>query len=70
MTNKLNNSQEGQWYCPLLGDQIAEGECLDVNYERLGYVQGCALDKMEKITCKSTKEINDTCESCPNMPLK
>jgi hypothetical protein len=59
-----------EWYCPLYQKNIAEGKCLDINYERLGYMDcGCLLE-VTQLTGKTKDEINRTCQSCPNLPIK
>jgi hypothetical protein len=57
------------WYCPLYGMEIAEGKCLDINYERLGYMVGECLDEVVRITGKDESEIANTCKVCPNLPI-
>ena len=60
---------ESTWFCPLFGKDIAEGKCLDINYERLGYMADGCLDEVKRITGKQEPEVTKTCESCPNLPF-
>ncbi len=57
------------WYCPLFEVDIAEGKCLDINYERLGYLAAGCLDEIERVTGKREPDVTKTCESCPNQPF-
>ena len=59
-----------QWQCPLLGRAIAEGRCLDINYQRLGYFQPDVLLEVQSETKKTVEEVSHICESCPNQPLR
>ncbi len=59
-----------EWFCPLYQAAIAEGKCLDINYERLGYLAGGCLDEVTRLTGKKEPEISRTCESCPNLPFE
>ena len=52
----------------MYGRDIAEGKCLDINYERLGYMAGGCLDDVKRITGKQEAEVTKTCEACPNLP--
>lgn len=59
-----------EWHCPLYKKNIAEGKCLDINYERLRYMDcGCLLE-VTRLTGQSKDEIDRTCRSCPNLPIK
>lgn len=58
------------WFCPLYGKDVAEGKCLDINYERLGFFYVGVLDEVLKVTGKKEPEVSRTCEACPNLPLK
>ena len=58
------------WFCPLYGKDIAEGKCLDINNERLGYMDGGCLDEVARITGKREPQVSRTCELCPNFPFK
>ncbi|VTR98002.1 unnamed protein product [Tuwongella immobilis] len=58
------------WYCPLYAKQISEGLCLDINYERLGYFKGATIAEVTEETHRREPEISQTCESCPNQPLR
>ena len=57
------------WFCPLLNREIAEGYCLDIQYQRLGYCKPDVLTEAEQETRKSTDEVSAVCERCPNQPL-
>lgn len=57
-----------KWFCPLFQRDIAEGKCLDINYERLDYMQSGCLTEVTKLTGKRGAEINKVCNSCPNLP--
>jgi len=58
------------WYCPLYKRDIAEGKCLDINYERLGFMDAGCIREVARVTGKTTPEIDETCKACPNFPLK
>jgi hypothetical protein len=60
---------DSNYFCPLFGHDIAEGKCLDINYERLGYLSDGCLDEVTLITGKKEPEITSVCESCPNLPF-
>jgi len=60
---------ESTWFCPLFGKDIAEGKCLDINYERLGYMADGCLDDVKRIMGKQEPEVTKTCESCSNLPV-
>ena len=64
----LENNQD--WYCPLYHRDIAEGQCLDINYERLGYVNADYLKEVTKATNKTLSQINQICSTCPNQPFR
>jgi hypothetical protein len=61
---------EKSWHCPLFGRDIAEGKCFDINYERLGYMNGGCLQEIERVAGKDRAEVNKTCAACPRLPLK
>ena len=56
------------WYCPIFCRNIAEGKCLDINYERLGFLADGCLREIFDLTGKKSDEVNKTCEACPNRP--
>lgn len=65
------NQQAGcSWYCPFYKRDIAEGKCLDINYERLGFMDDGCIREVARLTRKTKVEINETCEACPNFPFK
>ena len=66
----MKEGARSQWFCPIYDKDIAEGKCLDINYERLGYLDAGCLDELTRITGKKEPEISKTCESCPNLPFK
>jgi hypothetical protein len=65
-------SQEGDpcWHCPLLDRDIAEGLCLDINYELLNIAALGLIAEIRQETGKSAEEVSSTCEACPNQPLR
>lgn len=62
-------SNDTTWYCPLLGRQIAEGYCLEINYVRVGLFKPDALRDAMKTTGRTIAEVSDICRRCPNQPL-
>jgi hypothetical protein len=58
------------WYCPLLQREIAEGLCLDINYQRLQFCKADVLTEAQQETGKTVQEISLICEACPNQPLR
>ena len=58
------------WYCPYYKRDIAEGQCIDINYERLGYLDAGCLREVMKLTGKTKDDIDQTCQRCPNFPFK
>jgi hypothetical protein len=58
------------WLCPLLHRRIAQGLCLDVNYELLNLAKLGVLGEVHLETGKTTEEIASICEACPNQPLR
>lgn len=65
MTNKSGSI----YFCPLYGRELAQGKCLDINYERLGYLSDGCLDEVTAVTGKKEPEISMTCQACPNLPF-
>jgi hypothetical protein len=65
----MTKSSDSSYFCPLFGRDIAEGKCLDINYERLGYMSAGCLDEVTAFTGKMEPEITRTCEACPNLPF-
>ena len=59
-----------EWFCPLYERVIPEGLCVDINYERLGYIKGDSLAELEKTRGKTASEVNRACEQCPNFPFR
>lgn len=57
-----------EYYCLLYEHEIAEGLCLDINYERLGYMSGGCLEDVLVRTGKSEPEVSRACTVCPNNP--
>jgi len=58
------------WFCPLLNKEIKEGYCYEVNYKRLGCFKPDALREVKMRTGKSTEQISQVCENCPNNPFQ
>ena len=58
-----------QWYCPLLRSAIAEGHCLDVNYQRIGLFAADVLADAMQRTGLDVEQVSETCMRCPNQPL-
>lgn len=58
-----------RWFCPLLNREIAEGYCLDIQYQRLGYFKPDVLTEAQQESGKSTDEVSAVCENCSNQPL-
>jgi hypothetical protein len=52
-----------------LGWEIAEGYCLDVNYQRLRLFKPEVLLEVQRETGHSVEEISAVCEACPHQPL-
>jgi hypothetical protein len=65
MSNELNS-----WYCPLYQNEISAGRCVEINLERLHFLNGTALQDLAGSTGKREPEVSSTCEHCPNMPLE
>ncbi len=59
---------KNDWYCPLYKRSIAEGKCLDINYEWNGWVNGGNLKEVTRLTDLTPSEIVETCRACPNCP--
>jgi len=55
------------WYCPLLERDVEDGECTDINYQRVGLFKKDYLLEVEGETNKSTLEVSEICEKCPNL---
>lgn len=66
MTKQASNS----WHCPLYKRDIAEGKCLDISYERLGFMDAGCIREIARMTGKTKAEIDETCKACPNFPFK
>lgn len=56
--------------CPLVGREIEEGYCLDVNLQRLGYFQSDVLLEVQLDTGLSVTKVSAFCKSCPHQPLQ
>jgi hypothetical protein len=65
----MTSKADSKYFCPLFGRDIAEGKCLDINYERLGYLSDGCLDEVTSTTGKKEPEISTVCEACPNLPF-
>jgi hypothetical protein len=55
--------------CPLLARQIAEGLCLDINYQWRGMFKPDVLATVSVSTGMSVEQIAATCRICPHQPL-
>ncbi|MEO8035057.1 MAG: hypothetical protein ABI837_11550 [Acidobacteriota bacterium] len=55
--------------CPLLAREIAEGLCLDINYQWRGMFKPDVLATVSASTGKCVEEISATCRACPHQPL-
>ncbi len=66
---KTDEETDVRWYCPLIGRQIAEGYCLDINYQRVGLFKPDVLKDAMKITKLSVDGVSNICRSCANQPL-
>jgi hypothetical protein len=66
----MSHKDNMEWYCPLYKKNISEGKCLDINYERLEYMDSGCLLEATKLTGKTKEQIDRTCEVCPNLPIK
>jgi hypothetical protein len=58
------------WHCPLFKRYIAEGLCLDINYQLLKLFKADVLTDAQRETGKTIQEITSICEACPNQPLR
>lgn len=58
------------WFCPFYKRDIAEGQCLDINYERIGLMEAGCIREVARLTGKTKAEIDETCKACPNFPFK
>jgi len=65
----MTEQNASKYFCPLYGRDIAQGKCLDINYERLGYLLNGCLDEIAAVTSKKEPEVTQTCETCPNLPF-
>ncbi len=55
-------------YCPLYKKSIAEGLCLDINLQSLGYFK--VEEELKTLQKTLSKElIIKICSNCPNQPL-
>jgi hypothetical protein len=70
MANPAPEVTDYFWSCPLLKRQIAEGHCLDINYQLLRLCKAYELADAQRETGKSVEEISLVCEACPNQPLR
>ena len=65
----MTKQHNSKYFCPLYDRDIAEGECLDINYERLGYLSAGCLDEITRFTGRKESEIAKICEACSNLPF-
>jgi len=64
----MKSVKNANWFCPIFRKNIAEGMCLHINYERLGFLSDGCLDEILKVTGMNRDEVNRTCEACQNRP--
>jgi hypothetical protein len=69
MATPLPEDADVCWFCPLLQRAIAQGLCLDINYQRLRWVKPDVLKDAQQETGKTVEQISSICEACPNQPL-
>ncbi|MBL8899613.1 MAG: hypothetical protein JNM84_18425 [Planctomycetes bacterium] len=62
--------QDEPWFCPLLKAEIAEGRCLDIQYERHRFMKVGALAAVERWTGASATQVHATCDGCPRLPFR
>ena len=55
--------------CPLLAREIADGLCLDINYQWRGMFKPDVLVTVSASTGKTVEQISATCRICPHQPL-
>ena len=48
---------------------IAEGHCLDINYQRIGLFTQDVLTEAMQSTGLDLEQISEICMKCPNQPL-
>jgi hypothetical protein len=70
MVLPLPQEEDTCWHCPLLDRIIAEGLCLEINYERLHLAKFGLLADVEQATGKTAREVSSICEACPHLPLR
>lgn len=58
------------WFCPLLGRDICEGCCYEVNVEASGFFKPSTLAAVQRESGKSLEEVRATCEVCPSQPWR
>lgn len=56
-------------WCPLLRTMLAEGHCLDINYQRIGLFIPDVLTDAMNATGLAIEAISEVGVSCPNQPL-
>jgi hypothetical protein len=64
-----DRTDDEKWYCPLVGQVIAAGYCLDINYQRVGMFKPDVLKNVTRMTCLDVDGISKVCRACPNQPL-
>jgi hypothetical protein len=57
------------YYCALLKGKIAEGRCLDINYENNNIKKPDEIISIGITFSYTLDEIRETCDKCPNNPL-
>ena len=65
----MSKQGAGGWFCPIYSRDIAEGKCLDINYERIGYMESGCFEEIRKLFGFSAQEIESKCKGCPRLPF-
>jgi hypothetical protein len=65
----VTNDDQRAWWCPLYEAHIAEGKCLEINYERLGLMSGGHMEEIRKLRGMVPMRVCEVCRSCPNQPI-
>lgn len=69
MANDISIDPDRTWHCPLLQRTIAEGHCLDINYQRVGLFVPDVVTDVQRETGCAIDEISAICVRWPNQPL-
>lgn len=65
---KFKGFSSKQWHCPIFDKMIAEGNCLEIQYELMGLLNDGNLTEIYSKTENGEPWISATCKSCPNFP--